>query len=208
MSGKFCAVRRPISLLASMFFSSTVLLAPFTIMGPSAASELVEEVRVEAASVRLFDFGPDEESWASINDGVMGGVSSGSIRTAKGIATFKGRVRLDNNGGFASTRSKRGAIDVSPDQQAFVLRAYGDGKTYQFTVDTEDGWFWASISPTKDVWSTIEVPFSKLLPKTRFGETMKRNAFDGTQSINALGLLIANKKPERFSISVDWIDVR
>ncbi len=201
---------RKSGLRTSVFLASVgAFLA--TTAGTSIASVIegpTRSVEMQVPAERLFDFNSDDDSWVSINDGVMGGVSSGSIRTAKGIATFKGRVRLDNNGGFASARSKRNAIEVTADQSTFVLRAYGDGKTYQFTVDTDDGWFWAPVSPSKDVWSTIEVPFSKLIPKTRFGETTKRNAFDGTQTVNALGLLIANKKAERFSLSLDWIDVR
>ena len=49
---------------------------------------------------RLLDFSSAQsaEDWYAINDGVMGGVSSGRITwTGEGTVTFEGRVSLENN---------------------------------------------------------------------------------------------------------------
>jgi NADH dehydrogenase [ubiquinone] 1 alpha subcomplex assembly factor 1 len=163
---------------------------------------------VDAAEVRLVEFAPPERRWVAVNDGVMGGVSSGSVTTKDGVATFRGRVRLENNGGFASMRSSS-AVPVPPEGwTGFLLRVRGDGRTYQFTVDTDRGWFWAPIRPSKSGWSTVTVGFDDLVPVTRFGEPDGRDGFDGTEQVEALGVLISNKKAEPFVLSLDWIAAR
>ena len=53
----------------------------------------------------IFDFGEAEQPWSSIDDPVMGGVSRSRMSVRNGIAEFAGVVSLENNGGFASTRS-------------------------------------------------------------------------------------------------------
>lgn len=44
--------------------------------------------------------------WYVVDDGVMGGRSSSSLRSGEsGIAVFEGVLSLENNGGFASVRT-------------------------------------------------------------------------------------------------------
>jgi NADH dehydrogenase [ubiquinone] 1 alpha subcomplex assembly factor 1 len=153
---------------------------------------------------KLVDFTPREPRWVAVNDGVMGGVSSGGLVVAKGVATFTGRVRLENNGGFSSIRSSGPVGSLPSGANAFSLRLRG-ATTYQFTVDTDSGWYWAAIRPTKNAWSTVTVDFADLVAVSRFGEPEDREPFDGSQEIGALGFLISNKRAETFSLSVDWI---
>ena len=63
----------------------------------------------DADETMLFDFGALEntDDWLVVNDGVMGGLSkSRFIMSDRNTAVFTGNVSLDNNGGFASTRTK------------------------------------------------------------------------------------------------------
>jgi NADH dehydrogenase [ubiquinone] 1 alpha subcomplex assembly factor 1 len=176
------------------------------VLGVMAAALLAGgEDRAIAAEKRLFNFSPNERNWVAVNDGVMGGVSSGSIVTKNGVATFSGRVRLENNGGFSSARSSAAVASLPVSATSFALRLRGDGAIYQFTVDTDEGWFWAPIRPKKNAWSTVVVEFDDLVPVTRFGEQEDRDGFDGSEELVALGLLISNKKAERFALSIDWI---
>ena len=156
---------------------------------------------------RLVEFDAAEAPWMVVNDGVMGGVSTSRVSIAKGIATFTGVVSLTNNGGFASVRSAPSSGTFPNDTKAFQLRVRGDGKVYQFTVDTEAGWFWFAFKPAKAKWSTVTVPYESLVPVTRFGEPTERARFDGKQQTSRLGILISNKRAEKFSISLDWIGV-
>jgi hypothetical protein len=66
-------------------------------------------VMVEDMPQTLFDFtGADaEKDWQTVNDGVMGGVSVGKFQiTDKKTLEFSGTLSLENNGGFASVRTK------------------------------------------------------------------------------------------------------
>jgi NADH dehydrogenase [ubiquinone] 1 alpha subcomplex assembly factor 1 len=54
-----------------------------------------------------FDDPAEVDGFSAIDDAVMGGVSSSRlVQAAPGIAAFEGRVSLENNGGFASVRSR------------------------------------------------------------------------------------------------------
>ena len=207
-----------------------ILMASMVVAVPRVAGT------TKGAPSRLFDFvSKSEPLWRSVNDGVMGGVSKGAVSRSKGVLTFAGQVKLENNGGFASTRSDTITNASSAqlvDRSAFAIRVRGDGSTYQFTVTADDSWFWAEITPpktttakgasskgasskitsskitsAKDQWTVISIPFSSLLPKTRFGEPIDGQSFD-RQTVQSIGLLIANKRAEQFSIDVDWIEVR
>ena len=66
----------------------------------------------------LFDFSkPDAaQAWQPVNDGVMGGVSDGRFKiTDQGTMEFLGTLSLENNGGFASVRSRRSNLGLKPD---------------------------------------------------------------------------------------------
>jgi hypothetical protein len=89
------------------------------------------------------------------------------------------------------------------------MRVRGDGRRYQFTVDTDLGWFWFPFSTKPGQWVTLIVPFARLQPVSNFGEPVKRDAFTpATHQLDTLGLLIANKRAEQFKIQIDWIEVR
>jgi NADH dehydrogenase [ubiquinone] 1 alpha subcomplex assembly factor 1 len=158
-----------------------------------------------AATKRLAEFGRGEAVWAVVNDGVMGGVSNSLFSTRRGIATFNGTVSLENNGGFASIRSTASLAPFPPDATKFQLRVKDDGKAYQFTVDTNAGWYWFTMMPEKGKWTIITIPYAALVPVTRFGEPTDRARFDGTQDVSRLGILISNKRAEKFTLSIDWV---
>ena len=72
-------------------------------------------------------------SWYALNDGVMGGVSSGASVPNDDYLKYKGQLSLENNGGFSQIRH-----DVEPDQ--FVgatsvtlhIRASAPGRDFKF----------------------------------------------------------------------------
>ena len=162
-----------------------------------------------AASTRLLEFKAAEPQWVVVNDGVMGGVSSSGVMTAKGVLTFSGRVRLENNGGFASARSTGAARFASAtlaSARTVSLRVRGDGKTYQLTFDTGSTWFWATITPPAGKWTIVSIPYADLRPRGRFGDPLDGPPYAG-QPVRSVGLLIGNNKPERFTIALDWLAV-
>ena len=160
-----------------------------------------------AATMRLLDFVKTEPEWVVVNDGVMGGVSSSSVTTSKGTLTFSGRVRLENNGGFASTRSvtvSKRTKEVLRVSSSLSLRVRGDGSTYQLTLDTGSTWFWVPISPVAGAWTTVVIPYAELRPHGRFGDPLSGPSYNG-EPLRSIGLLISNKRAEQFRISLDWL---
>jgi NADH dehydrogenase [ubiquinone] 1 alpha subcomplex assembly factor 1 len=156
---------------------------------------------------RVTGFGPKDATWLVVNDGVMGGVSSSTFAQRKGLATFAGSVRLENNGGFASVRSPSLFGSYPDGATAYQLRVLGDAKPYQFTVDTGTSWFWFTFTPPKGKWTTISAPFADFQPVTRFGEPTDDAPLTAAEAPRRIGFLISNKRAERFSLQVDWIDV-
>jgi hypothetical protein len=70
--------------------------------------------------------------WQTVNDGVMGGISSSRMAEADGVLSFEGELSLENNGGFASVRR---LVDTDLSQVTGVrLEVRGDQRTYQFRL--------------------------------------------------------------------------
>lgn len=153
----------------------------------------------------LFDFFAKSPNWFVVNDGVMGGISSSTVKLANGVLVFEGQVRLEYNGGFASVRSNASEQNLS-EFAGIALRVRGDGKTYALNLRTSSarGVLYQSEFQTKaGEWTELRVPFSQLRP-TRFGNTLKGFTLE-TNRIESFGFIIANKRQERFELAVDWI---
>jgi hypothetical protein len=77
-------------------------------------------------------------AWTTINDPVMGGLSTSKIAFGNGGLVFSGSISLENNGGFASARSPQDP-DIgrrAAGAKSLRVRAVGDGKTYLLRVGT------------------------------------------------------------------------
>ena len=93
----------------------------------------------EAGQGSLFKFtGPEaSQQWQTVNDGVMGGVSDGRFRiTPDKTMEFSGTLSLENNGGFASVRTKPKDLDIKAGD-AIVVRVKGDGREYVLNLYTK-----------------------------------------------------------------------
>jgi NADH dehydrogenase [ubiquinone] 1 alpha subcomplex assembly factor 1 len=163
-------------------------------------------VTVASSSERiLFNFGANEPAWGVINDGVMGGVSSSTVRVVNGVLVFSGRVRLENNGGFASNRSSNGKYDLE-NFDGVMLRVRGDGKKYALNISTTDAGrvlYRAGFTTRDGEWQEVKILFSSLVP-TRFGNTLEGPPFQ-RNLIESFGFIIANKRAEDFKLELDWI---
>ena len=157
-----------------------------------------------------FDNSPQEARWIAVNDGVMGGRSSGGPRVADGQLEFAGELSLANNGGFASVRSVGRDFDLS-DASQVVLRVRGDGRRYQLRLATDVRYRGISVSygaefeTTAGEWTEVRVPLASLTPTVR-GSNLQGPPIDPSQ-IREIGLLIGDKREGAFALSVDWIAV-
>lgn len=157
-----------------------------------------------------FDNSSQEPNWVAVNDGVMGGRSSGSPTVADGILSFNGELSLENNGGFSSVRSVGRDFDLSGLSKV-VLRVRGDGRRYQLRLATDARHrgivvsYGAEFDTAAAEWTEVRVPLAKLDPTVR-GTSLPGPALDASQ-IREIGLLIADKREGAFALDVDWIGV-
>jgi len=158
-------------------------------------------------TMRLFEFDSEEDAWPGVNDGVMGGVSSGRMRIADGIAVFEGTVSLENKGGFASVRSGPIGRDLSS-CSGIQLRLRGDGKRYQFRIKTREDrtapTYGLRFETLKDRWIEIELPFSEFTASFR-GRKLPDDPPIEPEKIVTLGFLISEKQAGPFRLDIAWI---
>ena len=158
-----------------------------------------------ALSSSLFEFRAGETNWYVINDGVMGGVSSSTAKIQNGILEFAGRVRLENNGGFASVRSTSGQYNLGS-FSSLRLRVRGDGKKYSFQIGTSTArsiLYQFEFMTKAGQWLEVDVPLKAMQP-TRFGQLLSRPALD-ISKVEHFGFIVGNKKAEDFKLELDWM---
>lgn len=172
---------------------------------PALQNPALEETSLPG--VEIFSFQGDEPSWYTVDDDVMGGISSSNVDTLDSeFLRFFGTMSLDNNGGFSSVRSAWSEIDLS-EYDGLLLRVYGDGKIYRFrirsaTVGSEISYN-ALFETNSDAWGVVYVPFESMIPTYR-GFIMDVDALD-TASIGSFGFMLSDKQPGEFELKIDWI---
>lgn len=151
----------------------------------------------------IIDFSRGDVTWQHINDGVMGGISSGGMSAADGYATFQGTVSFENNGGFSSVRSQAAVHDLSA-FGGLVLRVRGDGKRYGFRLKTDASFDGVSyqfqIEPPAGEWAEISAPFTDFIPVYR-GRVVRDHPPLDPSRIATFGLIISRQEgPFRIDI--------
>jgi monofunctional biosynthetic peptidoglycan transglycosylase len=183
---------------------SLVALLVLTLTSPLVIAE--EQGRV------LFDFTGEQapRQWQTVNDGVMGGRSKGEFEiNDENSLKFTGVLSLENNGGFASVRSRPTQLDLQKDD-TLVIRVKGDGRTYNFNlyVPTQLTAFSYRVSfqTKKNEWIEVELPL-KNFQATWFGREVNNRPLDATR-VNRLGVLLSDKKTGPFELQIGWIKVK
>jgi monofunctional biosynthetic peptidoglycan transglycosylase len=173
---------------------------------------LVTPVMAEETIQTLFDFTGAEaaKEWQSANDGVMGGVSEGKFRiTDKKTMEFFGTLSLENNGGFASVRSRAKKLGLEKDD-TLVAKVKGDGREYSLNLYLNKPQiafsYRAAVQTKKDEWIEVKVPLAKF-QATSFGRVMQDAGTVKPEEVNALGFMLSDKKAGPFKMEVEWIKV-
>lgn len=158
----------------------------------------------------LFDFSPDADmkNWRVVDDVVMGGMSSGSFTlTEEGHAQFSGNVSLENNGGFSSVRYVFDEKDVS-EFKTVKLRLKGDGKKYQFRIQSRKNDYYSYITTfkTSGEWEEVDLKLKDFYPSFR-GRKLDMANYSG-ETMVGVTFLIANYKNESFELLIDKIELK
>lgn len=174
---------------------------------------LVSQVVAGGEMEPLFDFSAPgaAERWQAVNDGVMGGVSEGRFRmTAEGTLVFSGTLSLENNGGFASVRTKPTDFRLRGGD-SLVVRVKGDGREYMLNAYPKNArmaFSWRAPLPTIDgEWTEVVIPLDSLVP-TSFGREVKGISGVKPGDLNSLGFMLSDKKPGPFRLEVEAVRVR
>jgi len=164
----------------------------------------------DSDNLLLIDFRTPEslESWGSIDDQVMGGVSrSGFTQSGSGAAVFSGNVSFEHHGGFASVRSIPGTYDLSI-YSGLEIHVSGDGKSYKLSLTTDPRFesitYRARFETQSEKWKTIRIPFDKFQPTFR-GQIVPDAPPLDPGSIRTFGLLISDRQKGEFRLEVKWI---
>jgi NADH dehydrogenase [ubiquinone] 1 alpha subcomplex assembly factor 1 len=155
-----------------------------------------------------FDDPAEVDGFSAIDDAVMGGVSSSRlVQAAPGIAAFEGRVSLENNGGFASVRSRPRDWGMAG-ATALVLRLRGDGKRYRINLRTPNTpsafRFEAPLDLPAGEWREVEVPVSALRAKA-FGRSVPLVGPPDPARVRQVGFMISDAQAGPFRLEIDWI---
>jgi len=156
----------------------------------------------------LLDFGSDAaKNWSVVNDGVMGGLSKGTVRYTDSTLVFSGNLSLENNGGFSSLRGPLGQYDLS-DYETVTIRHRGEGGTFGFRLKTQDAYylpyFKVEFAPT-DKWQTSTFQLQKF-PQWRMSQkTGDLIATEDLEKIIRMGIIKSDKKSGPFLLEVDFI---
>ncbi|MDG2384339.1 MAG: CIA30 family protein [Pirellulaceae bacterium] len=164
---------------------------------------------VFAGDRMLFTFDrPDSASrWRAVNDTVMGGRSDGRFKiNDQQQFEFYGNLSLENNGGFASVRSRGGRLGLVTGD-TIVAKVRGDGRKYSMSLYTPQRRmafsYRASFQTKPDEWMIVRLPLDKFVA-TSFGRVLPGRQLD-PRTVVGIGLFLGDKKPGPFELEVDWI---
>jgi len=160
----------------------------------------------------LFEFtGADAaKEWQNVNDGVMGGVSEGNFKiTDKKTLEFFGTLSLENNGGFASVRTKAKKLGLEKGN-IISAKVRGDGREYTLNLYLNNPRiafsYRAMVQTKKDEWIEVKVPLD-MFEATSFGKVVKYASAVKPDEISALGFMLSDKKAGQFKMEIESIKV-
>jgi len=156
----------------------------------------------------LFDFEKEgtTDSWVSVDDNVMGGISSSEMAWQKNQAVFRGVVSPDNNGGFCSVRSL--ISTALPEKVDHIwIESSSVELVFAFTIRTNrtiDGInYQADFTPVKP-FTRIDIPFTQFRAQYR-----GRPVLDAPEllakDIKQIGIIIADQQYGSFELAVKRI---
>ena len=140
--------------------------------------------------------------WFVVNDNVMGGRSRGGFEIEAGELRFAGSTNT-NGGGFSSIRTAPIRTDLSA-YEGIQLQVKGDGRRYTWRLTTDARWrgrevaYWADFDTEEDAWTTVQIPFSRFVPRFR-GSRLPGPPLDPRQ-ISGMGLMIYDGKDGPFEL--------
>lgn len=143
--------------------------------------------------------------WVSIDDRVMGGVSSSRLRFhPDGHAVFEGDVSSANGGGFASVRHPALRLGLHG-TEGYRLHVRGDGRRFKLNLRMEGGLdgvnYQAVFQPPAGHWVEILLPISTFSPRYR-GRSVSNAEPLRPEKVCQLGWMVADGQVGAFELAI------
>jgi len=148
--------------------------------------------------------------WRAVNDGVMGGLSSGGPTFENGNLIFSGVINT-NGGGFSSIRRavKGGEIKSA---RRVTMRVRSDGRAYRLRFRTDVTWRGRRIAFQKPIpvsqageWVIVTVTLDNMRASL-FGRTVRGAEFV-PENVIETGVILADGQDGPFKLEIDWMKV-
>ncbi len=146
------------------------------------------------------------DKWRSVDDRVMGGVSSSEMVWSNEHASFTGVVSPENNGGFCSIRAALDA-SLSPQTDHLFIESRGDQKRYSLSLRTNkafDGINYQASFNSTEKFTRIEFPLVEFQAQFRGRVVVDAPELRG-QDIVQIGIVISDAQYGEFQLDVKSI---
>ena len=157
------------------------------------------------------DFGKNQEGdagWYIVNDGVMGGRSVGQGELKEESVLFKGIISLENNGGFASIRSRYDRLDLS-NYEHLNIRYRATGEPCKIMLESSrqfwQPYFAQRLDPTGSEWRTVRFDLTEFKQYRLARPTGRIATKSALEDIIRVGIMTDSKNESAFEIEVDYI---
>ena len=157
-----------------------------------------------------FNFGStgNSQNWYAVNDGVMGGLSSGVLEETNNSIVFSGVVSLENNGGFASIRSTYDNYKLAKFNKVEV-KYQSSGYDFAMTMEMHKRfympYFKFNLPDTGNKWKTVTIEladFEAFSLGKKLGYGLDK---DSKNDIIRMGFISNEKNAGKYQIEIDYI---
>lgn len=152
---------------------------------------------IAAAFLATGLFAQSVKSWTVYVDNVNGGTSTADVKTANGVTNFSGSVTTAYQYGYAGLTmdGDPAFIDALKKAKGLRVTVKGDGKQYNFRVETSDRpdycfHEFTITAPAKE--KTFEIPFSKLVQESWGAKKVFKPELITTVSFQTVGQPISS----------------
>jgi hypothetical protein len=155
------------------------------------------------------DFGTEKtNTWAVINDGVMGGRSLGTVNYENNSMHFEGSISLENNGGFSSLKSPFSTFNLSA-HKLVEIRYRSSEIPMAITMEVSRAWYETyyryALPSTQGEWKTLEIPLNDFQGQSVGRKTGDKLGKNELEQIIRLGFINEGKGPGDFDFEVDYL---
>ena len=121
---------------------------------------------------------------------------------------FSGALSLENNGGFATIRSRSQDFELTG-TKGIRVRLKGDGREYDLSVLAGDergrsGSWRKKFTPPAGEWVVVDVPYEEMVLNVR-GRRFPNVGPPDPAGVRSFSFIIADKDETPFRLEVDWI---